>query len=279
MNTTDFCELFGDIRGDYLEEAQVQRSCTRAARKRTRTKRAAALIAACLCLLVSSATALGASDWGTQILAFFTDRSEQGSDLVESGYDLRIFIERFPISALTGGVREAGASIRQQYEDYQPYDSWYPGHWQRSFPSREAACAYIGLAGMKQPDLGLPETDTKLSVYGNNSGEILFLDLETLYSDGNMFLQFSSQIYTENHPEEITTGTRTTESVMFVESFHTVGNGQRMHVITSSALESGRAAMTGYLTDSGILYRLHISYPEKEAARARELLFRWAEQF
>ncbi len=279
MKKIDFCELLSDIHEDYLEEARTLRNQPPAAQAKSGRKLSALLIAACICLLISSVTVLAASDFGTQIITFFTDRGEQGSDLIESGYDIRISIERIPTKALTGEVREIGASIMQQYKEYQPYSSWFPGHWQKTFASRESACAYIGFDGLKQPDLGLPEVETKLSVYGDRSGEILFLYLETLYTDGDIRLQFFSEIYTENYPEEITTGFRTTESVAFEESFYTTGSNKRVHIIESSAMESGYTSMDGYLVDSGVLYQLHIAYPEKDAERAEILLYRWAEQF
>jgi hypothetical protein len=227
MRKIDFCDALGDINEDYIREAQAFRNQeffeTAKTKVTSRRKRSIALIAACVCLMISFITALAVSGLGTQIIEFFTDR-RLGTDYSESGYDLSVFIEKFPVEALKGDVCKVGALIVHQYEEYQPYSSRFPGHWQKSFKSRGDACDYIGVDCLKRLDLDVTEQETKMNVYGYANGAIQFFILETIYTEGDIQLQFFSQIYTENYTEEITTGTRTTESVEFDKSFYTTVN-------------------------------------------------------
>ena len=280
MTKEQLFAFFGDIDENYIREAQRFRAgqpAPAAVRPKVR-KRLAALIAACCCLALLSAAALAYGTFGTQLISAFTSRAEPGSDLVESGYDLSVFIEKVPVKAL-GDVREAGRSIARQYEEYSPFSSWHPGHWQKAFLSREAACAYIGFAGLQPGFPDIPEKRTSLSVYGNKNGDIELLNLETLYVEGDIRLQYFSSIYTENFAGEITTGSRTTESIAFEEVRYTASGGGTCHILRSSPMESGFAGLEGYMVVGGVLHHLHIAFLEKDAPRAEELLRAWADAF
>ena len=86
-------------------------------------------------------------------------------------------------------------------------------------------------------------------------------------------------LYTEDYEEDITYGSRTTEDVVFTESFYTTDNQLQCHIITSTALGSGYLMMDGYLVQDGILYNLHIAYLDKDAKQAEYLLYQWANLF
>ena len=118
-----------------------------------------------------------------------------------------------------------------------------------------------------------------MSVFGNEQGKILEIEIETDYSVEDIRMQFLIQIYTNNYNEEIIVGTRMTEDVDFSESYFNIDNNIQCHVIESSALESGYLSMDGYIVENGILYNLHIVYLEKESSQALELLHLWADTF
>ncbi len=237
------------------------------------------LLAACICLLLFSATAVAVSNLGTQVTDFFTDKREPRSDYSESGFDMTIQMEKIPADALTGDIQEVGELIRQQYQNYQYWNNWLPSHVQKKFNTQQDALAYIGFSGLKQFGWHLPEGGSTLNVFGNGDFEITNLHLETLYTEGDIRMQYSSWIYTENYPGEINTGGRTTESVEFTESFYATANKKTCHLIEMTALQSGYCGLDGYIVDGNVLYKLHIAYKEKDADRALELLHLWADFF
>ena len=271
----ELCEALGDVREDYLREAQALRDPARANGGR---RRRAVLLAACVCLALASVTALAAGGFGIRVLTVFTDR-RIAADFSESGYDLSVDVARFPVEALQGEVRTAGEEIARQYREYDLYSSWFPGHWCRTFSSRAEGTGYIGLEGLKQPEVDAEEQETAVNVYGDEDGTILYLTLDTAYTAGDVRLQFSAEIYTEHCTGDITAGVRTTEHAAYTESVYTTQRGLSCQVLTSTALESGYGGIDGYLVDGGILYRLHIACLEAEAQQAQTLLHQWADGF
>lgn len=270
MTVKKFSEAMSEIDGRYIDEAVSYPAGSGRIRRFARIPVAAA--AAVLALLLLGCAVLAASGFGTQLKSFF--HSDE-----ESGFDLSVAIEKAPVDALTGDVRDAGEVIAQQFADYSVFDSWFPGSWQSSFPSRDEACDYVGYDRLKKIDLGYEEKETVLDVLGNEQGQILSVDLETRYSVGGMNVQFFSWIYTEYYEDEIETGSRTTESLEYEESFYTTANGKQCQILSSSAMQSGYLCLDGYLVDDGVLYMLHIAYKDDDSAQAEELMHQWADLF
>lgn len=236
-------------------------------------------IVACFCILIGSTTAIAISGFGTQLMDFFTSRTEPGSDYSESGYVLSVQIEKVPTAALKGEIQEVPALIRQQFESRKPYMNSLPNSWYKTFESRSDAYDYVGFDGLKRLQWNLEEDKTTLDVQGTRSGNILSVSVVTSYAVHNIRLQFFADIYTENMEGEITVGTATTENVNFTESFYTTKNGKTLHIIEQTTLKSGYMAKDGYLTEDGVLYNLHISYLKEDADQAEELLVQWADLF
>ena len=65
----------------------------------------------------------------------------------------------------------------------------------------------------------------------------------------------------------------------FTESYYTTPKGIPLHIIESTALESGYMGLDGYLIKGGVLYNLHIAYLEKDKEQAKALLYEWADLF
>ncbi len=282
MKRMDFCDVLGDVSEEYLEETDCfrQESSGKMAeiKQIPRRRFSFAAAVACLCLLFSSVAVLAMSGAGTKLLDSFTDKW-RGFGYKESGYDLSVLVEKIPTESLQGEVQEAKTMILKQYQEYQPHNSWLPGHWMKQFNSREAALQYVGFDRLKELDFGVAEEETTVNVHGNAVGDIQWLHMETSYRKGDIRIQFFSTVYTENYKGEITTGTRTTESVVYEETFYNTKNGKQCHVIESSPMESGYICLDGYLVDQGVLYQLHMAYYRKDAEQAEEILYRWAELF
>lgn len=239
------------------------------------------ITAACLCLLLAGAALAAVSGgFGTHLVEWFTSRTEAGSDLTESGYDLSVEIRRVPVSELTGEVTGVGAEIRKRYEHWDLTSSQFPGHWQRQFDSVEEAADFIGFSELQCPDW--PESvleSAEVNVYGNQKGQLLQLTVETFRREEEIRIQEFTTLYTyQMEQEEIITGVRTTQAQGYEESFYTTADGALCQVIASTPLESGYAGLDGYLVSDGVLYHLHLSFQQADADRAEQLLHQWAEQ-
>ena len=248
-----------------------------AGRRRPRLRRAV-LAAACVCFLASAAAV--AAGGGTWLLDTFTARGAPGSELTQSGYDLAADVEKFPVSALTGEIQEAGEEIARQFENYDLFSSWYPGTLRRThFPSAAEAREYIGLEALRGLDWELEETRTSLDVTGDPQGRLLRIRLETDYEVEGVRLQAFATIFTEDSEDTVIIGARTTEDVAFRESLRTTDGGRQYQVITDTGLASGYFGMDGYLVEDGVLYNLHLAYLKKDEALAESLLRQWADLF
>mgnify|MGYP006996070675 CR=1 FL=1 len=266
MNGNEFLDRMEWIDPAYVEAADMPPRIQKRSRFRPW------FVAACLCILAGAMTALAAGSFGTQLIEFFTSRTAPGSDYSESGYVLGAQVKKFSDDALKGKIREVPALIRRQFASYELYMSQSPGYWQKSFATRDDAYDYIGFDGLKHLQWDPEEKQTTLYVQGAENGDMLSVSVETLYTVGDIRLQFFATIYTAHTDGEITVSTATTENVRFEEAFRTTKNGKTLHVITQTASESG------YLVENGVLYHLHIAYPE-DASGAAELLEQWADLF
>nr|WP_326126308.1 hypothetical protein [uncultured Oscillibacter sp.] len=262
---------------ELADPAYVQAAADAPPERRRPRLRRALLGAACVCLLASAAAAAGGGTW---LLDSFTARGAPGSDLIQSGYDLAADVEKFPASALTGDIREAGEEIARQFENYDPTSSWYPGTLLRThFPSAAEARAYIGLDALRGLDWDLEETRTALDVTGDPQGYLQRVQLETDYEVEGVQLQAFATVFTEDSDDTVVIGTRTTEDVAFSESLRTSAGGRRYQVITDTGLASGYYGMDGYLVEDGVLYSLHLAYLKEDEALAESLLCQWADLF
>ena len=189
-------------------------------------------------------------------------------------------MEKFPVSALTGEIQEAGEEIARQFENYDLFSSWYPGTLRRTrFPSAAEAREYIGLEALRGLDWELEETRTNLDVTGDPQGRLLRIQLETDYEVEGVRLQAFATIFTEDSEDTVIIGARTTEDVAFRESLRTTAGGRQYQVITDMGLASGYFGMDGYLVEDGVLYNLHLAYLREDEALAESLLCQWAELF
>lgn len=265
-----------NIDDEYIEE-MMQTSSVIVPVRRKPTKYYI-MIAACIILVLSTATVLAKTHWGTQLIDMFTSRRPGTGPYTESGYDLLVDIEKIPIHKL-GEVKQVSQEIRKQMAAYQPTQSWYPNSWSKKYASAEEAIDFIGLDTIQKLDWKLEEKHASLTILGANNGDIKHISLETRYQECDVRLQAYTQIYTENYKEQVTYGARATEELSFGESYYTTKNDLQCHIITSTAMESGYLGMDGFIVKDGILYNLHIAYQQQDADIAEDLLHQWAEQF
>ncbi len=276
MTRQNISDAVSNISTRHIEEADGY-TAKRAERKSVIAKWSIA--AACLCIVVGMTTVFAATGLGTRLINLFTSDTNHGSDFRESGFRLSVKAEKIPEEAFTGDIREVHDILIQQFENYNLLSSSFPGYWQKSFSSSEAARQYIGLDILKEVSLGLVERENTLAVLGDSGGRIHELILETDYTVGDIRMQAFSQVYSEYYEGDMTIGGSTTEYVEFTESFYTTARQKQCHVISGTAMESGYQTMEGYMVEDGVMYYLNIAFLEKDAEQSKELLHQWADQF
>ncbi|MDE7219042.1 MAG: hypothetical protein K2O45_05405 [Oscillospiraceae bacterium] len=184
-----------------------------------------------------------------------------------------------PVSELSENLQEVSEAIVRQYETTTAFSSWMPGHWQEKNLSADEAWAFIGLGSLQKPDWDLEEWYNDLNVYGDSSGRIERILIDTGYQTGEIRLQAWAEIRTADSESEPRVQSIAEPGVRLAETFLATPGGSVCQVISSSANERGWLGLTGYLAENSVLYQLHISYQEQDAARAEELLHQWADMF
>lgn len=268
----DRIDAIGLIDCSLIEKAEEY---TAVRKKRSWTR--VAVVAACLCLVIGSVAAVAATGLGTRIIGMFTRGEGDGNE--ESGYDLNVDVIRFGTEDMSEEIRSAGNIIRQQVENYLPFDNKSPNTWETDFETLENACEYIGIEQIRNNISGWNRQPAELSVLGDDNGNILMLEISSDKKAGDIRMQFFTRVYTDKYDGDIITGVRSTEEIGFRESYFTTDNDIMCHVIEMSPMESGYMGMDGYITENGILYNLHIAYLAEDSGKATDLMHEWAGSF
>lgn len=271
MRGSEFLNKMELIDSAYIEAADA---APKAKKKGWTGWRAA--VAACLCLSALAGTAAAVSGHGaTWLVEIFSGR---GGD--ETGYELGVNIEKFPVSELSENLQMVSKEIVYQFEITPIYSSWAPGHWMERNFSADEAWEFIGLASLQKPDWDLEEWYNELDVFGDiGTGRIEQILISTGYQVDDVRLQARTEIYTENFDGEMRIRSITEKDISFTETFRPTPGGNRCQIISSSANERGYLMLDGYLVENGVLYNLHIAYQKPDAAQAEELLHQWADMF
>lgn len=238
-----------------------------------------AALAACICLVLLAGTAAAVSGHGATWLVEFFSGKDDKSGYGETGYELGAHIEKFPVSELSENLQKVSEEIVHQFETTTIYSSWAPGHWQEKNLSADEAWVFIGLESLQKPDWDLEVWYNTLNIYGDSTGRIEMILIDTGYRAGDIRLQAAAEIYTENFDGEMRIRAITEKDISFTETFRPTPGGNFCQIIASSANERGYLVLEGYLVENGILYQLHLAYQEQDAAQAEELLYQWADMF
>ncbi|MBQ4560619.1 MAG: hypothetical protein IJA54_09890, partial [Tyzzerella sp.] len=83
-----------NIDDEYIEE--MLQSSVHMVTARKKPVKYYIMIAACIVLVLSTATVLAKSSFGTRLIEMFTSRRPGTGPYTESGYDLQVDIERIP---------------------------------------------------------------------------------------------------------------------------------------------------------------------------------------
>lgn len=273
MRGNEFLDKMELIDPTYIEAADAAPKV-----KRTVWTSWRAAMAACLCVVLLAGTAAAVSGAGTWLVKFLSSEGNVGT-----GYELSANIGRFPTSALSENLQAVSEEIIRQFQQLETgvyAGDWGPECWVNRDFSADEAWAFIGLESMQKTPWDLEECFDMLTICGSSTGEIERILIFTGYQMGDIRLQADAEIYTENYTGELRKTMRTIGSdVRFAETFLPTPSGNSCQVISSSVNELGRLDLTGYLVENSVLYQLHISYQEPDAARAEELLRQWADMF
>lgn len=281
MTEMELLCAIGGVREEYIENAQG---------KPSRRGRKWLAVAACLAALVAlSVTALALTDAGetirrhlhgeVKVKGYTTENPAPG--YIESGYELELEIDTVPESEITGEVlADAVATIRWQYQNYKPWDSWTPSHAQKQFDTEAEALEYVGYEPLKLPDLGWERkyvhVDALASIEMDHLSEIR---IECFYQYEGMNIQAFATLYTEHYGRQPELHSIVQGDVEFFQNTYVTRWGTPCLIMGAEMDQSDWTFRTAYLVVDDVFYRLNIScLPEQEEA-ALALMYQWLDEY
>lgn len=292
MKGRKILEYMGDMDAQFVEEAGAADNISP---KKEKSYKRAMIPAACtvLALLLCTGGVL-AKTWGENILNIFSSKEE-------SGYDLEFQVKRISNDVFTGKVEEVHDIIVQQYKDYNPVMSWYPGACSVSFSTVEEAIEYLGVDFFENPIKEKPESVT-LNINGVESGEFSTVCLMADYSIDGFSVQVWNEVFTdisggeassvgvsvldgsffdtgeksffetEETEDSIIYSGRAAEYLEYDAENAKTGSGEDAVLLSAGSAENNYVTQEGHFVMNDVLYMINVAAEEKEKEEAKEVL-------
>ena len=215
-------------------------------------------------------------------------RKTDDPETEEQGFEAKVELPLVSWSSFTGEIREAGAAIVRQYENYQPQPAWSsryidPGVYGRSFGSIREAVAYIGLADLKTPTFPFDEYECSVTARGDAAGQVREVQLCAEHIVRN---DIGAQEYVTIRTdaaldsEYVSGGVWTCEFPRDVEfqDYVTPGGNICAIAVLWPEYESNYMSLTGYAAEGCALYELNLgAVPKEKYDVALQILHDWAD--
>ncbi|MBQ6292914.1 MAG: hypothetical protein IJK77_03450 [Lachnospiraceae bacterium] len=260
MNSEDIYKGIGGISPDLLEEAETHNFSVRR-KPRILKWAAAAAVFVVLC---------GVGVYGAT--GGFTVKK-----LLLNGYEVKAHISRIPMKAIKGNVNEASVLIPEQYKNYSPYSSLFPGSFYKNVSSAEEAAAYIGYDKLQIPVFPYDHTDNfQVAVVGGQDGRISQIQImRDAYSE-KVSAQNWTTLFTEHYDGDVFDIGFAGDPSAEMQEF-TTANKLRCIVFESDAQLAGRKSLTAYITTGDVVYMCHSAFNTADRAEAEKIIHDWAE--
>lgn len=195
-----------------------------------------------------------------------------------SGYSVTLRLPKISQNRLTGKIANVPAIIKDQYENYQPWSSRYPGAYTESFASPADAVRFVGFDGLRVPYFPYDRSDTTVTVMGSESGALESVIIETSNLFEDVRVTVYSYICTRGVDEFKAENIYPENGLDYTWSELTTGSGGLCRTVASSSLSSGYKTLAGYIVKDSVLYQIHLSFKDESSNSADAILCKWAEQ-
>ena len=269
----EFMEKINDLDPELLEE--------RPAEKRPRGRLVRRIVIAAAAVLLLGGTVYG-------VVKGIELRKTDDPGTEEQGLEARTELPLVPWSSFTGEIREAGARIVGQYENYTPepaFSNYWsdPGTYARRFATIEDAVAYIGLEDLKTPTFPFDEYDCAVSAHGDEEGRVDEIKLSAEHIEWqDIGAQLYVTILTDAAPQSefVSESFWTYEFPRDVEFQHyaTPGGKDCAIAVLKPEYDSNFMSLTGYVAAGSAFYELNLAaVPREKYDVAMQMLKGWAD--
>lgn len=263
MKKEEFIDLLEDIDDEYIIKAQGET----ANKKVFATKKWFALVAAII-IIGAFATVVAAKP---EYRIFFEETELEG----EKAYYVCSELEKFAFDDFSENVKTVEKEIARQYRDYEPYMSSFHGHWYRHFSSASEAKEFIGFEKFSVPEIGIPERDFYISVYGDPSGKISHIRTEFSYldtEDGYLGIQIFADALTENFEEDFFQSDILSEGEYQTVRETLNRKKTKFYIFDGEISQTGNRRTEMFFVKKGVLYYVNFAFSEEKAEKAEDII-------
>lgn len=202
-----------------------------------------------------------------------------------SGYSLKVEPVRIATEELTGDIKEAEEFLRENITEGE--NNLKYSTWSKLFQTVEEAGDYIGYAGMKETKLPGTVYGVRVNAYGDEEGKLGVISMEVGASEGQIYMDEISQVFTENSQAtahvtsiqyEDAKAKQESEKLEFRNEKYITESGKTAEIVYVDKRYGG-GFIVGTVVDGAMYYELHISYSKEDSERAKEIMLQWCEQF
>lgn len=202
------------------------------------------LVLAAVVTVLLAATAVSADFWHVRL-------GEVSVGQEESRYDVEADLPGVHMEAFSQQVDDALEEIQQAFQEYQPWDSRYPGGWSRELDTWEACESFLGFSVVNplegQDELmpktlnahGEPFKPYEVSLHGNAEGTLEQLSVTAIYEFEEDGVSLQVIFLPEGRDSsQLTTGSVWKGEVSFETAETRTGSGAEVYLVTPQVEES-----------------------------------------
>ncbi|MDE6873133.1 MAG: hypothetical protein K2P87_01545 [Lachnospiraceae bacterium] len=245
-----FLKKLGGIDASIVEEAAQEGEIIKF-RKHRRVKFAAAAALIVICLTAGGGI-VAASMLGIKIF-------DMRSSADDSSYAVGFAPRCRPQNAFGGHIEEVKATIRKQCEEYKPWMSKIPTHWNSKFEDWESAFAFLEIDFMEVPVTSIMPSWVDLIVEGSKEGPLESVMLNATYMMDKYNISIWANIYVDDSEEQIEAQmySATGGEANYRSEPYITANKIPCTLVDTLVLETdGCTHAEGYIVKDGILYRV-----------------------
>lgn len=240
----------------------VEDAAAAPARPRRPVRRIAG-IAACLCLLLAGTAWAAGQLWGVEITDIFRGREESGFRVALEGET--VSMGDFSSPELT----EALEAIRQQYRDYEAWDSQAPGFYQAELDTWAACESFLGVT-LENPLEGLEGLEffsnsgseeaphCGISLYADAKGVLEWVNVDAVYQTEACKVSLNIDFAPEEGGMEAETRYIYDGEADFTTGTVQLSDGREAVVLTTWAEDAKYSVQEAFFAESGGIYNLRV---------------------
>lgn len=239
-----------------------------------------AALAACICLILASATVVIAEVFDIGFMKIFDSRDDITGKYETEGYVLTLDIGKHStdlvgaMEELRNGIDRQSTRIMYASEISDPVErekfierngrsaviNVFGNHfYEKSFGNREAALEYIGFDGIKLPDTILDQERVLVTLNGYSGDELTELKIAVFdnhhgIDEPDISFYYKAKLYFDNAEKTDTIPFLGDENETFIEERYTNENGNEYLVVKCMTAEGEIRRINAFIIKDDILY-------------------------